>query len=70
MSLYESNYLRLAELAGPLRQLRGECISAIESDCDLRLRVGEVSPYTTLLELTYLFGAEGEEGSSTAPDMQ
>ena len=70
MSLYESNYLRLTELAGLLRHLRGECISAIESDCDLRLRVGEVSPYTTLLELTYLFGAEGEEGSSTAPDMQ
>ena len=70
MSLYESNYLRLTELAGPLRNLRGECISAIESDCDLRLRVGEVSPYTTLLELTYLFGSEGDETASTAPDMQ
>jgi uncharacterized protein YqiB (DUF1249 family) len=70
MSLYESNYLRLTELAGSLRNLRGECISAIESDCDLRLRVGEVSPYTTMLELTYLFGCEGDETACTAPDMQ
>lgn len=70
MSLYESNYLRLAELAGPLRHLRGECVSAIESDCDLRLRVGEVSPYTTQLELTYLFDSQGEEPASTSPDMQ
>ena len=45
-------------------------ISAIESDCDLRLRVGEVSPYTTMLELTYLFGCEGDETACTAPDMQ
>ena len=52
------------------QQVQFETRAAIESDCDLRLRVGEVSPYTTLLELTYLFGSEGDETASTAPDMQ
>jgi uncharacterized protein YqiB (DUF1249 family) len=55
MSLYESNYLRLASLAGDLRQL------------------AERSPYTTSLDLTYLFRDEngGEAGRlTTYPDMR
>jgi len=65
MSLYESNYLRLASLAGDLRRLPDSCISRVPDDCELRLSVTERSPYTTSFDLTYLF-VEG----STFPDMR
>jgi uncharacterized protein len=68
MSLYESNYLRLAALAGDLRLLPDSRVSRVTDDCDLRLSVTERSPYTTSLDLTYLF-TEGEE-VSTFPDMR
>ncbi len=68
MSLYESNYLRLAALAGDLRQLPDQSVSRVADDCDLRLSVTERSPYTTSLDLTYLFAAES--GISTYPDMR
>jgi uncharacterized protein YqiB (DUF1249 family) len=67
MALYDSNHLRLARLTGDLRALTGERRSRVEGDCDLALRVIERSPYTTQLELTYLFG-EGAQVPS-APDM-
>ena len=72
MSLYESNYLRLATLAGDLRQLADACVSRVPDDCDLRLSVTERSPYTTSLDLTYLFAAGEDEGGgvSTYPDMR
>lgn len=68
MSLYESNYLRLASLAGDLRELGGTRVSRVADDCDLRLSVTEVSPYTTSCDLTYLF-TDGE-AVSTYPDMR
>lgn len=68
MSLYESNYLRLASLAGDLRQLAGTRLSRVADDCDLRLSVTERSPYTTSLDLTYLFPAA--DGVTTYPDMR
>jgi len=68
MSLYESNYLRLATLAGELRLLAGAQVSRVVDDCDLRLSVTERSPYTTSLDLTYLFAEE--QGVSTYPDMR
>jgi uncharacterized protein YqiB (DUF1249 family) len=68
MSLYESNYLRLAALAGDLRQLSGTRVSRVTDDCDLRLSVTELSPYTTSFDLTYLF-TDGES-VSTYPDMR
>ena len=68
MSLYESNYLRLASLAGDLRLLAGVRLSRVADDCDLRLSVTERSPYTTSLELTYLF--EDPQGLTTYPDMR
>jgi uncharacterized protein len=72
MSLYESNYLRLAALAGDLRQLPGARVSRVADDCDLRLSVTERSPYTTSLDLTYLFApVEGSDaGVATYPDMR
>lgn len=65
MGLYESNHLRLAHLAGELRDLEGERRSRVPGDCELALRVTERSPYTTTLELTYLFDAD----PPSAPDM-
>ena len=65
MSLYESNYLRLASLAGDLRRLPDARVSRVPDDCDLRLSVTERSPYTTSLDLTYLFAPE-----TTYPDMR
>jgi len=72
MSLYESNYLRLAALAGDLRRLADVRVSRVAHDCDLRLSVTERSPYTTSLDLTYLFApAEGSsEIAATYPDMR
>lgn len=72
MSLYESNYLRLATLAGDLRQLPDSVVSSVPDDCDLRLSVTERSPYTTSLDLTYLFARGEDEGGgiATYPDMR
>jgi uncharacterized protein YqiB (DUF1249 family) len=54
MALYESNYVRLAELAGHPASLRGAATSIVPGDCELRLQVLERSRYTTDLSLTYL----------------
>ena len=72
MSLYESNYLRLATLAGDLRHLPAAYVSNVPEDCDLRLSVTERSPYTTSLDLTYLFARGEDEGGgiATYPDMR
>ena len=68
MSLYESNYLRLASLAGNLRELADVRVSRVPDDCELRLSVTERSPYTTSFDFTYLF--EEAQGVSTYPDMR
>jgi len=68
MSLYESNYLRLAQLAGDLKNLADVRVSRAPDDCDLRLTVTERSPYTTSFDLTYLF--QQENGVTTYPDMR
>ena len=68
MSLYESNYLRLAQLAGSLKDLADVRVSRVADDCDLRLTVTERSPYTTSFDLTYLFPQEN--GVTTYPDMR
>jgi uncharacterized protein YqiB (DUF1249 family) len=68
MSLYESNYLRLAQLTGDLKNLPDVRVSRAPDDCDLRLTVTERSPYTTSFDLTYLF--QQENGVTTYPDMR
>src|ERR1700756_4838879 len=57
MGLYESNYLRLAQLAGDLRTLPDSSISRVEGDCTLVLSVCERARYTCELLLTYLLPA-------------
>ena len=68
MTLYESNYIRLGWLVGDLRTLYGEHRSAVDGDCELKLTVLEHSPYTTMLSLTYAFGAGREAPDS--PDLE
>lgn len=54
MGLYESNYLRLVQLAGDLRTLPDSSVSRVEGDCTLVLSVCERARYTSELLLTYL----------------
>ena len=73
MGLYESNYIRLGWLAGDLVALAGRHRSVVEGDCDLLLTMTERSPYTTTVNLTYLFSEEGlpgAEGEIRVPDMR
>jgi uncharacterized protein YqiB (DUF1249 family) len=67
MTLYESNFIRLGWLAGDLRALHGSLRSRPVADCELRLQVLERGPYTTMLQLTYAFGAV--DGFPDAPDL-
>lgn len=69
MSLYESNYLRLAKLAGPPRGLDGSLDSVVVGDCDLVLTVTERTPYTTTLQLTYLLDLGPGREREPIPDL-
>ena len=74
MGLYESNYVRfkwlthVPGLVGDLRTLDGTHCSSIAGDCDLLLSVTERTPYTSTVNLTYLF----QQGAETVqyPDMR
>lgn len=68
MGLYESNFIRLGWLAGDLARLSGTCRSHVEGDCDLLLTVTERSPYTSIIQLTYLIPGAG--GPMRCPDMR
>jgi uncharacterized protein YqiB (DUF1249 family) len=68
MSLYESNYLRLRELAGDVRRHHGAVVSGVSSDCDLHLAVLEHTPYTSALRLTYVF--EDADATVADPDLE
>lgn len=67
MSLYESNYIRLAWLAPDLEKAEPAQISAVEGDCPLHLSIEERSRYTTTLRLTYMFEDQG--GALADPDL-
>jgi uncharacterized protein YqiB (DUF1249 family) len=67
MGLYESNFIRLGWLAGNVAALAGEYQSRITGDCDLQLSVVERAPYTTTVNLTYLF--PDPQGARRFPDM-
>jgi uncharacterized protein YqiB (DUF1249 family) len=68
MGLYESNYIRLSWLAGEVLALDGQHRSKVPGDCDLLLTLTDRSPYTTTVNLTYLFAEEA--GELRLPDMQ
>ena len=73
MGLYESNYIRLSWLAGEVLALDGQHRSKVPGDCDLLLTLTDRSPYTTTVNLTYLFAEEsgpGEDNVVRLPDMQ
>jgi len=73
MGLYESNYIRLSWLAGELVALDGRHLSVVAGDCDLLLTMTERSPYTSTLNLTYLFSEEGSSeagGETQFPDLR
>jgi uncharacterized protein YqiB (DUF1249 family) len=67
MSLYESNYIRLAWLVPDLDGVEKPLVSAVAGDLPLHLAVEERSRYTTTLRLTYIF--EDESGSLADPDL-
>jgi uncharacterized protein len=68
MSLYESNYIRLAWLVPDLKTVSDAQVSSIAGDCPLHLAVDERSRYTTTLRLTYIF--EDAAGALADPDLQ
>jgi uncharacterized protein len=68
MSLYESNYIRLAWLTGDLAALTGQHRSEVAGDCELLLTLEERSAYTTTLNLTYLLPERPD--SLAYPDMR
>ena len=71
MGLYESNYLRLAALAGDPAKLSGSRMSDVAGDCTLVLSVLENARYTAELRLTYLLPAEpGLAPASRVPDLR
>jgi uncharacterized protein YqiB (DUF1249 family) len=55
MTLYESNYVRLKQLADNVFALADAQVSTTVGDCPLHLRVVERSPYTITLTMTYEF---------------
>jgi hypothetical protein len=59
MTLYESNFIRLARLVPELRRLRGSLVSEIDGEPALELAVVEQCRYTTAFQLTYLFPEGG-----------
>jgi uncharacterized protein YqiB (DUF1249 family) len=68
MGLYESNYIRFAQLAGDPAALRGSLLSRVAGDCDLLLTVVEHMRYTTTLCLTYQF--RGDPEPERTPDLR
>jgi uncharacterized protein YqiB (DUF1249 family) len=67
MGIYESNYLRLGNLAGDLRALPALSVSTVPGDCELRLSVLERAPFTSDALLTYLLPA-AEAAAGTVPE--
>jgi uncharacterized protein YqiB (DUF1249 family) len=67
MTLYESNYARMKQLMGDLKQLPEHTVSVSPTDLSLYVNVQERSRYTTVMQMTYWFDAA--EGSVADPDL-
>lgn len=68
MTLYESNYIRFGWLAPDPAALGDRSVSRVDGDCPLELTVVGRAPYTTMLELSYLFDTTG--GVQRVPRLQ
>ncbi len=64
MTLYESNYIKLHQLAATLDWPAGSVVSSSPRDNDLHAEILRREPYTTTLRLTYWFS----DGVAAAPD--
>lgn len=67
MTIYESNYLKLAQLV-PDPVPDAAVASSVPGDCDLHLRIVRREPYTATLKLTYLF-PEPDGSNVLDPDL-
>ncbi|MCC7258232.1 MAG: DUF1249 domain-containing protein [Gammaproteobacteria bacterium] len=67
ISLYESNFIKLAALLGELDRAPGQFVSHSRQDLSLHLSVEDGSRYTKLLRLTYLF--DDADGAIAEPDL-
>ena len=65
MTLYESNYIKLHQLAADLEWPVGAIVSQSPRDNDLHAEIVKREPYTTTLRLTYWFR---EAGGVAVPD--
>ena len=68
MTIYESNYLRLCQLVPHLTSLERSCISKVNGESPLLLKVQELSPYTSTFNLSYVF--DDGFGAILDPDLQ
>src|SRR5918993_4005206 len=65
MTLYESNYIKLHQLAAALEWPADAIVSSSPRDHDLHAEIVRREPYTTALRLTYWFL---DSGGVSAPD--
>lgn len=69
LTLYEQNYVQMRMLIPRLQSMEaGVYWSRLDNCLDLRLQVLEVSPYTTTINLSYVF--DGNTRGHAAPDLQ
>lgn len=69
LTLYEQNYVLIRLLVPRLQEMpQGVYWSRVEHCLDLRLQVLEISPYTTTVNLSYVF--DGSTRGHAAPDLQ
>jgi uncharacterized protein YqiB (DUF1249 family) len=55
MQLYEDNYVRFHQLVSGMDQIEGESRSIRFDEVTLHIQILQRSPYTTTIQLTYLF---------------
>jgi len=67
MDIYENNFILLRKLIPGMTAWRGGAVSHVTGATDLHMLVLESCPYTTTLQLTYYFNADGE--SDPNPDL-
>ena len=69
MDMYETNYIQLKLLLGPIRSLPDQQFSMVAERLPVLLEVRERSAHTTTLFITYLFGDYTNTVQETRPDL-